>query len=174
MAKVLLATHDRTANMTLLKAPQKEKGENRSGGREGFSPRGRLRGVKGRMRRHGQERDEGNLRLHRKNAVTEDWFQTFFEPIAFFPILKICSCRDMGDNRFTSAAKQKTGQNARLISNQSIVLSQTLRIALTTSEMTRKARKRKNNIWAMPADVPAIPEKPSTPAIMATTRNTRA
>jgi hypothetical protein len=40
--------------------------------------------------------------------------------------------------------------------------------------MIRKARKMKNNICAIPAEVPAIPPKPRAPAMIATTRNTRA
>ena len=43
-----------------------------------------------------------------------------------------------------------------------------------SSEITRNAKNTKKSICAMPADVPAMPPKPSAPAMIATTRNTRA
>jgi hypothetical protein len=42
------------------------------------------------------------------------------------------------------------------------------------SEITKAIRKTKNNIFAIEADVPAIPPKPSTPATIATTKNVNA
>jgi hypothetical protein len=51
---------------------------------------------------------------------------------------------------------------------------QARRKKLMTSDITRKARNRKNRIWAMPAEAPAMPPKPRTPAIRAITRKTKA
>ena len=48
------------------------------------------------------------------------------------------------------------------------------RKALNTIETTNKTRKTINRILAIPTDAPAIPEKPSTPAISAIIKNVRA
>jgi hypothetical protein len=42
------------------------------------------------------------------------------------------------------------------------------------SEIRSRTTKIKNRILAIPADAPAIPPKPSAPAINATTKNTKA
>jgi hypothetical protein len=52
--------------------------------------------------------------------------------------------------------------------------SQVRRTARINNETTIRARKTKNRICAMLAEAPAIPVKPRTPAMIATTRNTSA
>jgi hypothetical protein len=41
-------------------------------------------------------------------------------------------------------------------------------------ETTKSTRKRKNRTWAMPAEAVAMPPKPNTAAIIATTKKIRA
>jgi hypothetical protein len=90
------------------------------------------------------------------------------------------ACADLLPNldnpRGTSLPKMEKPRATRAagLSIEGFGSGQARRMTRAISETAKSTRNRKNRTWAIDAEAPAMPPKPRTPAMMATTRNTSA